>query len=74
MPSHGTLTLYIDDKVVGAAEIKTQPGPISLAGEGLCVGRDSGEPVTVDYAGDSPWAFTGGTSSRSRSTSAVNRI
>ncbi len=61
MPSHGTLTLSIDDKVVGSAEIKTQPGPFSLAGEGLCVGRDSGEAVTDDYAGDSPWTFTGGT-------------
>ena len=24
----------------------------SVAGEGLCVGRDSGEPVTGDYPGD----------------------
>jgi hypothetical protein len=26
----------------------------SVAGEGLCVGRDSGEPVTGDYPGDHP--------------------
>ena len=31
-----------------------------LAGEGLCVGRDGGHPVT-DYVGDQPWRFTGGT-------------
>jgi len=41
--------------------IKTQPGKFSLAGEGLCVGRDSAEPVTDDYPGTPPWRFTGGT-------------
>jgi arylsulfatase A-like enzyme len=61
MPTHGTLTLYIDDKAVGSAEIKTQPGNFSLVGEGLAVGRDGGEPVTEDYPGSRPWAFTGGT-------------
>ena len=33
----------------------------SIAGEGLCVGRDSGEPVTGDYPGEHPYPFTGGT-------------
>ncbi len=61
MPTHGTLTLYINDKAVGSAQIKTQPGNFSLVGEGLCVGRDGGEPVTHDYTGDRPWAFVGGT-------------
>jgi arylsulfatase A-like enzyme len=61
MPTHGTLTLYIDDKAVGSAEIKTQPGNFSLVGEGLAVGRDGGEPVTEDYPASRPWAFTGGT-------------
>jgi hypothetical protein len=32
-----------------------------LAGEGLCVGRDSGEPVTDDYPNGAPHRFTGGT-------------
>jgi arylsulfatase len=32
----------------------------ALAGEGLCVGRDSGAPVTDDYPGESPYRFTGG--------------
>jgi arylsulfatase len=42
-------------------QIKTQSGKFSIAGEGLCVGRDGGEPVTDDYPGEAPWAFTGGT-------------
>ncbi len=61
MPTHGTLTLYIDDQAVGSAQIKTQPGNFSLAGEGLNVGRDPGEPVTEDYAGSGAFPFTGGT-------------
>jgi hypothetical protein len=44
--------------------IKTQPGLFSLAGEGLCVGRDSGEAVSSDYPGEQPWRFTGGTLDR----------
>jgi arylsulfatase len=61
MPAEGTLTLHIRDEAVGESRIKTQPGYFSLAGEGLNVGRDGGEPVTHDYPGDSPWAFAGGT-------------
>jgi hypothetical protein len=60
----GTLSLYHGDKKVGEGRIKTQPGNFSLAGEGLCVGRDSGEPVTDDYPGDHPHSFTGGTIKR----------
>ncbi|HSD58054.1 MAG TPA: hypothetical protein VLB04_07710, partial [Methanotrichaceae archaeon] len=54
----GTLNLYIDNKKVGEAKIKTQPGRFSIAGDGLCVGRDSGSPVSPDY--EPPFAFTGG--------------
>jgi arylsulfatase A-like enzyme len=61
MPTHGTLTLYVDDRPVGSGSIKTQPGNFSLVGEGLNVGRDGGESVTDDYHGARPWAFTGGT-------------
>ena len=39
--------------------IQTQPAKFSVAGEGLNSGRDTGEPVTDDYPGTSPWAFTG---------------
>jgi arylsulfatase A-like enzyme len=56
----GMLSLYHGDKKVGEGRIKTQPGYFSLAGEGLCVGRDSGEAVTDDYPGASPHSFTGG--------------
>jgi arylsulfatase len=62
--STGTLSLYHGDTKVAEARIKTQPGQFTLAGEGLCVGRDSGEPVTDDYPGDHPHAFTGGTIKR----------
>jgi hypothetical protein len=39
----------------------TQPGNVSLVGEGLNVGRDPAEPVTDDYPGTSPFSFSGGT-------------
>jgi arylsulfatase len=42
----------------------TQPGNFSLVGEGLNVGKDPGEPVTDDYQGPRPYAFTGGTISQ----------
>jgi len=35
-----------------------------LAGEGLAIGRDVGDPVTQDYPGERPYAFTGGTIKR----------
>ena len=56
----GTLSLYYGDRKVGEGRIKIQPGPFELAGEGLCVGRDSGAAVTDDYPGQSPHRFTGG--------------
>jgi hypothetical protein len=59
--STGILSLYHGDAKVAEGRIKTQPGKFCLAGEGLCVGRDSGEPVTDDYPGTPPWPFTGGT-------------
>ena len=60
----GTLSLFHGDVKVGEGRIKTQPGKFSLAGDGLCVGRDSSDPVTGDYPGAAPWAFTGGTINR----------
>ncbi len=62
--STGILSLYHGERQVGEARIKTQPGKFMLAGEGLCVGRDSGEPVTSDYPGPHPHEFTGGTINR----------
>ncbi len=60
----GILSLYYGDRKVGEGRIKTQPGTFQLAGEGLCVGRDSGAAVTDDYPGESPHRFTGGTIKR----------
>lgn len=61
IPAEGTLTLHIGETKVGEGRIRTQPGRFSIAGEGLNIGRDSGEPITDDYPGRSPWPFTGGT-------------
>ena len=55
----GTLTLYVDGDAVGSGEIVTQPGYFCPVGDGICVGRDSGSPVTPEYVSPNP--FTGGT-------------
>ncbi len=62
--STGILSLYHGETKVGEGRIKTQPGQFMFAGEGLCVGRDSGEAVTSDYPNGSPHRFTGGTIKR----------
>ena len=61
LPATGTLSLFINDEKVGEGQIMTQPGNFSLVGEGLNVGKDPAEPVTDDYPGSSPYAFSGGT-------------
>jgi arylsulfatase len=55
----GTLTLYVDEDVVGSGSIVTQPGNFCVVGDGLCVGRDDTSPVTPAYT--APFRFTGGT-------------
>ena len=60
----GILSLYHGDLKVGEGRVKIQPGPFAVAGEGLCVGRDSSDPVTADYPGAAPYRFTGGTIDR----------
>ncbi|WP_407342113.1 arylsulfatase [Pengzhenrongella phosphoraccumulans] len=62
--ANGRLSLWHGDIKVGEGHIRTQPGKFMIAGEGLCVGRDSGDGVTRDYPGELPWRFTGGTISR----------
>jgi arylsulfatase A-like enzyme len=57
--ANGTLALYINDEKVGEMKMRTQPGKFSLAGEGLTIGRGSGEPVTSDWTFAWPWTFTG---------------
>ena len=37
----------------------TQPGKFTLSGDGLCIGRDSGDAVSGEYV--SPGEFKGGT-------------
>ena len=47
--AHGTLQLSVDGTAVGSGTLKTQPGKFALAGEGLAVGKDSGDPVSKQY-------------------------
>ncbi len=60
----GVLSIYHGETKVGEMPLKTQPGKFMLAGEGLCVGRDSGAAVTDDYPGEHPYEFTGGSITR----------
>ncbi|MGE7434540.1 arylsulfatase [Kitasatospora sp. NPDC001175] len=62
--ARGTLSLYYGERKVGERSIRTQPGKFGIAGEGLNIGCDRGDPVTDDYPGAAPWAFTGGTLKR----------
>ena len=55
----GTLTLYVDDQLVGSGDIVTQPGLFCAVGDGICVGRDDASPVTPAYR--APFRFSGGT-------------
>jgi arylsulfatase A-like enzyme len=63
LPTEGTLTLHIREEKAGDGTILTQPGKFGLGGGGLVFGRSGAEPV-VDYAGERPWAFAGGTIKR----------
>jgi arylsulfatase len=55
----GRARLFINDKVVSEKPLKTQPGKFTLAGDGLCVGYDSGDAVSQEYT--TPGKFMGGT-------------
>jgi arylsulfatase A-like enzyme len=54
----GTARLFIDEKQVAEGKIRTQPANFMLSGDGLCIGRDSGDPVSKEYTSGSE--FTGG--------------
>ncbi|MFI1461914.1 sulfatase-like hydrolase/transferase [Nocardia carnea] len=56
--SLGVGRLHIGEQVVAENRIRTQAGPFTLAGDGLCVGYDSGDAVSRLYR--SPFRFTGG--------------
>jgi arylsulfatase len=56
--SLGKTTLYVNDKAVASGPMRTQPGKFTLSGDGLCVGRDSGDAVSQEYK--TPGTFKGG--------------
>ncbi|QRM31291.1 arylsulfatase [Microvirga sp. VF16] len=57
--SIGKTTLYVNDRIMAQGNMKTQPGKFTLSGDGLCIGRDSGDAVSEEYT--TPAAFKGGT-------------
>jgi arylsulfatase len=57
--SLGTTTLYVDGKQVASGPMRAQIGKFTLAGDGLCVGYDSGDNVSAQYK--NPGTFSGGT-------------
>ena len=56
--SLGRTKLYVNDNVAAQGDMKTQAGKFTLSGDGLCIGRDSGDAVSQDYK--SPGEFKGG--------------
>jgi arylsulfatase len=59
--SIGSTKLYVNDKVVAEGPMRAPAGKFTLAGDGLCVGRDSGDAVSKQYT--SPNGFKGELSS-----------
>jgi len=57
--SLGSTNLYVNDEVVAKGPMRAQVGKFTLSGDGLCVGRDSGDAVSQEYK--SPGTFKGGT-------------
>jgi hypothetical protein len=55
----GTTRLYVNEDVVAEGPMRTQLAQFTLCGDGLCVGRDSGDAVSSEYA--APVTFKGGT-------------
>ena len=56
--SLGRTELYVDDRVVAEGPMRTQTGHFTLCGDGLCVGFDSADKVSEEYA--TPGTFAGG--------------
>jgi hypothetical protein len=57
--SLGQTKLYVNDKAVAEGPMRAQVGKFTLSGDGLCIGRDSGDAVSAEYK--SPGEFKGGT-------------
>ena len=51
-------TLHVNEQDVAQGPMKTQSGKFTLSGDGLCIGRDSGDAVSEDYK--TPGEFKGG--------------
>lgn len=45
----GKMTLYVDENAASSGDFRVQTGHYALAGEGLAIGYDSGDPVCSDY-------------------------
>jgi arylsulfatase len=50
------MKLYIDDEVVGEAEMRTLAAFYALCGEGLSVGYDGGDYVSSEYQPKFEWS------------------
>ena len=48
-----------NDKIVAQGDMKAQIGKFTLSGDGLCIGRDSGDAVSEEC--ETPGTFKGGT-------------
>ncbi len=57
--AHGTTRLWVNDTAVAQGRMRTQVANFALCGDGLCIGRDSGDPVSRAYP--KPSEFQGGT-------------
>jgi arylsulfatase len=56
----GDVSLYVDGDVVATKPgVRAHPGSFGLAGGGVAVGRNGGQPVSSSYK--APYDFTGGT-------------
>lgn len=54
----GIMKLYVDGKILDEKPFRTQSGRFTLVGDGLCIGYDSGDPVSNQYT--YKFSFTGG--------------
>ena len=57
--SLGQTKLYVNEKVVAEGPMRAQVGKFTLCGDGLCIGYDSADAVSVEY--QAPGRFKGGT-------------
>ena len=55
---HGDVEMYVNKKSVAKGTMRTQLGHFSLSGDGLAVGRDTGDAVSRSYR--APFVFRGG--------------